>query len=116
MHNLLILFSRTVGMKSNYEYDLYKTPLSPDDVYSLFSIVHPLVDRNDDLHVGTQNRNIWISMYCFSVRISSRYDYLAGWDLHKTNQPGLKPWPNGDFLRLGVNDAAERRRIHGHCR
>jgi len=29
--------------------------------------------------------------------------YLSGWDLHKTNQPGLKPWPKGEFLTLGVN-------------
>jgi hypothetical protein len=29
--------------------------------------------------------------------------YLRGWDLHKTNQPGLKPWPTGEYLAYGVN-------------
>ena len=31
-------------------------------------------------------------------------EYLADWDLHKTQQPGLKPWPRGEFLGPGVND------------
>ncbi len=31
-------------------------------------------------------------------------EYLSAWDLHKTQQPGLKPWPTGEFLGLGVND------------
>lgn len=29
--------------------------------------------------------------------------FLVGWDLYKTNQPGLKPWKKNEFLRLGVN-------------
>lgn len=29
--------------------------------------------------------------------------YLHTWDLHKTNQPGLKPWPKDEYLSIGVN-------------
>ena len=102
-------------MKSNYEYDLYNwTPLSPDDVYSLFSRLSiPWWIAGGwaiDLHVGTQNRrHLDIDVLFLREDQFAVQDYLAGWDLHKTNQPGLKPWPNGDFLRLGVNDVWCRR-------
>jgi hypothetical protein len=36
-------------------------------------------------------------------------EFLSGWDLHKTQQPGLKPWPKGEFLGPGVNDVWCRR-------
>jgi len=36
-------------------------------------------------------------------------DYLSGWDLYKTHQPGLKPWPHGEYLGPGVNDIWCRR-------
>jgi hypothetical protein len=35
--------------------------------------------------------------------------YLSGWDLHKTQQPGLKPWPIGEFQVRPVNDIWCRR-------
>ena len=35
--------------------------------------------------------------------------YLSTWDLHKTQQPGLKPWPRGEFLGRPVNDIWCRR-------
>ena len=35
--------------------------------------------------------------------------YLSGWDLHKTKQPGLKPWLTGEFLLKPVNDIWCRR-------
>ncbi len=35
--------------------------------------------------------------------------YLKGWDLHRTNQPGLKPWLAGEYLGLGVNQVWCRR-------
>ena len=35
--------------------------------------------------------------------------YLSGWDLHKTQQPGLKPWPVGEFQVRPVNDIWCRR-------
>jgi len=35
--------------------------------------------------------------------------YLNEWDLHKTNQPGLKPWPKGEYLSIGVNQVWCRR-------
>jgi hypothetical protein len=35
--------------------------------------------------------------------------YLSGWDLHKTQQPGLKPWPRGEFQTSPVNDIWCRR-------
>jgi len=35
--------------------------------------------------------------------------HLADWDLHKTQQPGLKPWPAGEFLKRPVNDIWCRR-------
>lgn len=31
-------------------------------------------------------------------------EYLSDWDLHKTKQPGLAPWPRGEILPPGVND------------
>ena len=33
-------------------------------------------------------------------------EYLKAWDLHKTKQPGLKPWPIGEYLswESDVND------------
>ncbi len=30
-------------------------------------------------------------------------EHLKGWDLHKTNQPGLQPWPRNEYLKPGVN-------------
>jgi hypothetical protein len=36
-------------------------------------------------------------------------EYLKEWDLHKTNQPGLKPWPKGEYLTVGVNQVWCRR-------
>ena len=36
-------------------------------------------------------------------------DYLFDWDLYKTHQPGLKPWPKGEVLGPGVNDIWCRR-------
>ena len=35
--------------------------------------------------------------------------HLSGWDLHKTGQPGLKPWLTGEFLGPPVNDIWCRR-------
>ena len=35
--------------------------------------------------------------------------YLKKWDLHKTNQPGLQPWPQGEYLAIGVNQVWCRR-------
>jgi len=35
--------------------------------------------------------------------------YLWNWDLHKTQQPGLKPWPMGEFLNRPVDDIWCRR-------
>jgi hypothetical protein len=36
-------------------------------------------------------------------------EFLFGWDLHKTKQPGLRPWPKGEFLNPGINDVWGRR-------
>lgn len=35
--------------------------------------------------------------------------YLCDWDLHKTQQPGLKPWPPGEFLEPPLEDIWCRR-------
>ena len=35
--------------------------------------------------------------------------YLSGWDLHKTQQPGLKPWPIGEFQSRPFDDIWCRR-------
>ena len=35
--------------------------------------------------------------------------YLSGWDLYKTQQPGLKPWPAGEFQAHPVDDIWCRR-------
>lgn len=36
--------------------------------------------------------------------------YLSGWDLHKTQQPGLKPWPIGEFQDRPFDDIWCRRK------
>jgi len=36
--------------------------------------------------------------------------YLSDWDLHKTQQPGLKPWPAGEFQKRPFDDIWCRRR------
>ena len=38
-----------------------------------------------------------------------KYLVGLGWDLHKTQQPGLKPWPLGQFQNRPVNDIWCRR-------
>jgi hypothetical protein len=35
--------------------------------------------------------------------------HLAGWDLHKTKQPGLKPWSRDEYLAPPINDIWCRR-------
>lgn len=35
--------------------------------------------------------------------------HLSDWDLHKTQQPGLKPWPAGEFLERPFDDIWCRR-------
>ncbi len=35
--------------------------------------------------------------------------HLAGWDLYKTQQPGLKPWPIGEFQSRPFDDIWCRR-------
>ena len=36
-------------------------------------------------------------------------NHLAEWVLHKTQQPGLKPWPKGEFLERPIDDIWCRR-------
>ena len=36
--------------------------------------------------------------------------HLSDWDLHKTGQPGLKPWPKGEFIDPPVNDIWGKRK------
>ncbi|MHB9025924.1 MAG: nucleotidyltransferase domain-containing protein, partial [Armatimonadota bacterium] len=36
-------------------------------------------------------------------------EYLADWDLYKTQQPGLKSWPAGEFLNRPIDDIWCRR-------
>jgi hypothetical protein len=36
-------------------------------------------------------------------------DHLSNWDLHKTGPSGLRPWPKGEHLQIGVNQVWCRR-------
>ena len=57
-----------------------------------------------DLFVGRQTRShgdMDVEILRRDQLIMQRY--LAQWDLYKTNQPGLKPWPEGECLGRGVN-------------
>ena len=57
-----------------------------------------------DLFVGRQTRShgdMDVEILRRDQLIMQRY--LAQWDLYKTNQPGLKPWLEGEYLGRGVN-------------
>lgn len=97
------------------EYDLYNwAPLSPEEVYILLNgLSVPWWIAGGwaiDLHVGTHSRRhldtdvLVLRKDQFKVQ-----EYLFEWDLFKTGQPGLKPWPRREFLHLGVNDVWCRR-------
>lgn len=97
------------------EYDIHNwAPLSPDEASSLFSSLSvPWWIAGGwaiDLHVGEQTREHGdIDVLILRKDQFNVQDYLLDWDLHKTQQPGLKPWPRGEFLNLGVNDVWGRR-------
>ena len=89
-------------------------PLAPDEVKELFAKL-PLRwwiagGWAIDLFLGRRTRPHGDTDV--SIRRQDQgivQDYLSGWDLYKTHQPGLKPWPKGEFLGLGVNDIWCRR-------
>jgi hypothetical protein len=63
-----------------------------------------------DLFVGYQVREHFdIDILILRQDQLALQDYLEGWDLHKTIQPGLKPWPVGEYLEIGVNQVWCRR-------
>lgn len=54
--------------------------------------------QHDDLDIGIFRKDQLVLQ-----------EYLKEWDLQKTNQPGLKPWPKGERLQIGVNQVWCRR-------
>lgn len=95
--------------------DIYNwDPLSPEQVCELLAgLVVPWWIAGGwaiDLFVGRQTRpHADIDVL---VRRGDQLEvqaYLAGWDLHKTKQPGLKPWLKAEYLKPGINDVWCRR-------
>lgn len=89
-------------------------PLSPNEVCRLFSgLTVPWWIAGGwaiDLFVGRQTRSHGdIDVLIRRQDQLEVQQYLSDWDLYKTQQPGLKPWPKGEFLKLGVNDIWCRR-------
>lgn len=84
-------------------------PLSVEQVAELFAGLNVVWwiagGRAIDLFVRRETRS-----HCDTDVLIRRDDqievqsYLSGWDLHKTQQPGLKPWPRGEFQTSPVND------------
>ena len=97
------------------DYDIYNwVPLSPKEVCALLSaLAVPWWIAGGwaiDLFVGRQTRTHGdIDVLVLRKDQLKVQKYLADWDLHKTQQPGLKPWPEGEFLHLGINDVWCRR-------
>jgi hypothetical protein len=89
-------------------------PLSVEEVAELFAgltIVWWIAGgRAIDLFVGRETRSHGDTDVL--VRRDDQLEvqsYLSGWDLHKTQQPDLKPWPRGEFQTSPVNDIWCRR-------
>jgi hypothetical protein len=89
-------------------------PLSVQEVAELFaglSVVWWIAGgRAIDLFVGRETRSHGDTDVL--IRRDDQLEvqsYLSGWDLHKTQQPGLKPWPSGEFQTSPVNDIWCRR-------
>jgi len=89
-------------------------PLTPDEAYKVFAgFAAPWWIAGGwalDLYLGRQTRRHG------DLDVLIRRDHqllvrrhLSGWDLHKTNQPGLKPWADDDFLRPPINSIWCRR-------
>jgi hypothetical protein len=100
------------------EYDIYNwDPLTPEQVSERFCNLRiPWWIAGGwaiDLHVGKPTREhrdtdvLVLREDQFKVQ-----RHLEDWDLYKTNQPGLKPWPAGEFLPPGVNDVWCRKTPH----
>ena len=92
------------------EYDIYNwDPLTPQQVSERFrDLQMPWWIAGGwaiDLHLGKQTRVhrdtdvLILRPDQFTIQ-----EHLHNWDLYKTNQPGLAPWPAGEFLPPGVND------------
>ena len=58
-----------------------------------------------DLFLGRQTRTHGDTdvLICRDDQLAVQ-NLLSDWDLHKTQQPGLKSWPEGEFLNRGAND------------
>ena len=64
-----------------------------------------------DLFVGRQTRPHGdIDVLILRPDQLSVQAHLSDWDLHKTGQPGLKPWPMGEFLDPPINDIWGKRK------
>jgi hypothetical protein len=89
-------------------------PLQPDEVQELLKdLPAPWWIAGGwaiDLFLGRQTRDhLDIDVLILRRDGLALREYLSGWDLHKAQQPGLKPWAAGEYLPVGVNDVWARR-------
>ena len=83
-------------------------PLSLDEVNNLLeSITIPwwLAGGNAlDLFIGKQTReHLDLDILILRKDQFIMKEYLTEWLFYKTNQPGLLPWNNSEFLDIGIN-------------
>lgn len=83
-------------------------PYRPEEIYELFkSLTIPWWIAGGwaiDLFLGSKTRNhLDIDIQILRKDQLKLQEFLEGWDLYKTNQPGLKPWKKDELLQLGVN-------------
>jgi len=84
-------------------------PLSVQQVAELFAgLTVPwwiAGGRAIDLFVGRETRSHGDTdvLICRDDQLEVQ-SYLSSWDLHKSQQPGLKPWPIGEFQARPVDD------------
>ena len=63
-----------------------------------------------DLHLGRQTREHGdTDVVILRDDQLAVQQHLSGWDLHKTKQPGLSPWPRAEYLAAPINDIWCRR-------
>jgi len=84
-------------------------PLSPDDVREVLAgVPTPWWIAGGwaiDLFLGERTREHGdMDILILRKDRLAIQSHLSDWDLHKSQQPGLKPWPHGEYLLPPVTD------------